>query len=78
MGCRRPNFALVMFVEDCEAPTLLAPFRRCDLYAVGEEDARAALAAYLAPAAKPTNRFVFQAAKDCQRSLLHTLGRGLN
>ena len=50
----RPNFALPVFVEDCEPPPLLAVVKRCDLYGVGEEEARARLAAYLTPAAKPT------------------------
>ncbi len=50
----RPRFALPVFVEDCEAPTLLAPFKRCDLHGIGEQEARARLAEYLTPAAKPT------------------------
>jgi TIR domain len=50
----RPRFALPIFVESCEAPTLLAPFKRRDLHSIGEQDARARLAAYLTPAAKPT------------------------
>jgi hypothetical protein len=51
---KRPNFALPVFVEDCEQPPLLAVVKRCDLYGVGEEDARARLVAYLTPASKPT------------------------
>jgi hypothetical protein len=50
----RSNFKLPVFVEDCEATTLLAPFKRCDLYGVSEEEARARLTRYLTPAAKPT------------------------
>ncbi len=50
---KRPNFALPVFIEDCDASTLLAPIKRCDLYGVGEEEARARITAYLAPAAKP-------------------------
>jgi TIR domain len=50
---KRPNFALPVFIEDCEAPTLLAPIKRCDLYGHSEAEARAALATYLAPAAMP-------------------------
>jgi hypothetical protein len=50
----RPNFVLPVFIEQCEAPTLLAPLKRCDLYGLGEEDARAHLHSFLAPAAKPT------------------------
>ena len=51
---KRPNFALPVFVEECEAPTLLAPFKRCDLFGLSEEDARARIETYLAPAAKPS------------------------
>jgi hypothetical protein len=50
----RPNFMLPVFVEDCKAPTMLAPFKRCDLFGVNELEARARLQAYLKPAAKPT------------------------
>jgi tetratricopeptide (TPR) repeat protein len=49
----RPNFMLPVFVEPCEAPTLLAPLKRCDLHGLSEEDARACLRAFLAPAVKP-------------------------
>ena len=56
---KRPNFALPVFVEECEASTLLAPFKRCDLHGLSEKDARARLAAYLAPAAKPSGRARF-------------------
>jgi tetratricopeptide (TPR) repeat protein len=48
----RPNFVLPVFVEPCEAPTLLAPLKRCDLHGLSEEDARACLRAFLTPAAK--------------------------
>jgi hypothetical protein len=34
-------------------PTLLAPFKRCDLHSVGEQEARARLKTFLTPAAKP-------------------------
>ena len=51
---KRPNFALPVFVEECEAPTLLGPFKRCDLFGLSEEDARARIETYLAPAAKPS------------------------
>jgi hypothetical protein len=50
----RPNFTLPVFVEDCKAPTMLAPFKRCDLFGLNEDDARARLEAYLKPAAKPS------------------------
>ncbi len=49
----RRNFVLPVFIEDCEAPRLLALLKRCDLYGMGEEDARAKLAEYLKPAGKP-------------------------
>jgi TIR domain len=49
----RPNFLLPVFVEPCEAPTLFAPLKRCDVYSLGEVDARARLKTLLAPAAKP-------------------------
>jgi tetratricopeptide (TPR) repeat protein len=51
---KRPNFGLPVFIEECETPTLLAPFKRCDLYGLNEEDAQARLAQYLTPARKPT------------------------
>jgi hypothetical protein len=51
---RRPNFALPVFVEQCETPTLLEHVKRCDLHGLSEADARARLAAYLTPATKPT------------------------
>jgi tetratricopeptide (TPR) repeat protein len=51
----RPNFVLPVFIEPCEAPTLLAPFKRCDLHGLEEEEARALLKSYLAPAAKPSH-----------------------
>jgi TIR domain len=50
---KRPNFALPVYIENCESPTLLAQFKRCDPYGLTEDDARARLAAFLAPAAKP-------------------------
>jgi len=49
----RPNFALPVFLEPCKAPKLLAPLKRCDLHDLAEEDARARLAAFLAPIGKP-------------------------
>jgi hypothetical protein len=59
---QRPNFALPVFVEECEASTPLAPFRHCKLYGLSEADARTTLAAYLAPAAKPTGPVGFPGA----------------
>jgi len=55
----RPNFALPVFIEDCKAPTLLAQFKRCDLVGLSEDDARARLAAFLAPATRPTGAVPF-------------------
>lgn len=49
----RPNFMIPVFVEGCKAPTMLAPFKRCDLFGLNEREARALLEAYLKPAAKP-------------------------
>jgi tetratricopeptide (TPR) repeat protein len=56
---RRPNFLLPVFIEPCEPPTLLAPLKRCELYGVGEDDARARLATFMAPAAKPVGPVPF-------------------
>lgn len=50
---KRPNFAWPVFIEPCDTPTLLTPFKRCDLYGLSEVDARARLAGYVTPAAKP-------------------------
>jgi hypothetical protein len=49
----RPSFALPVFVEACEAPTLFAHLKRCELYGLSEEEARARLREFLAPAGKP-------------------------
>lgn len=49
----RPNFALPVFIEPCEAPTLLATRKRCDLYGLPEDEARARLKEFLTPVAKP-------------------------
>ena len=56
---KRPNFALPVFIEECEPPTMLALFKRCDLQGLSEADARARLAAYLTPVAKPTRPVPF-------------------
>jgi hypothetical protein len=50
----RPNFMLPVFVEDCKVPTMLAPFKRCDLFGLNENEASERLGAYLKPAAKPS------------------------
>ena len=56
---KRPNFALPVFVEECEAPTMLATLRRCDLFGLSEEKARAKLAAYLTPPTPPLKPTLF-------------------
>jgi hypothetical protein len=48
----RPRFALPVFVEACEAPTLLAHIKRCDLYDLNEEEARERLKEVFKPAVK--------------------------
>jgi tetratricopeptide (TPR) repeat protein len=50
---RRPNFALPVYVEPCEAPILFGPLKRCDLHGITEDEARARLKAFLEPARKP-------------------------
>jgi hypothetical protein len=50
----RSNFVLPVFIEPCTAPRLLKPLKRCDLYDLDEEGARAELRSFLAPAAKPS------------------------
>jgi TIR domain len=52
---KRPNFVLPVFIEPCEAPTLFAPLKRCDLHGLSEEDARARLKNFLAPAVRPAH-----------------------
>ncbi len=56
---KRPNFALPVYIEKCEPPTLLAQFKRCDLAGLSEDEARTRLAAFLAPAAKPARPMLF-------------------
>jgi TIR domain len=71
---KRPNFALPVFIEDCEAPTLLAPLKRCDLFGLSEDEARKRLAGYLAPAAKPAGPVRFPGVFEAGRPPLHSLG----
>jgi tetratricopeptide (TPR) repeat protein len=59
----RPNFALPVFIEACEAPTLLASIKRCDLHGLSEEEARTRLAAFMKPAAKPSGPLSFPGMK---------------
>src|ERR1700752_1630402 len=54
-----PNFALLVFFEPCQPPVLFPPLKRCDLHGITEDEARARLAAFLAPAAKPTGPMPF-------------------
>ena len=60
----RPNFLLPVFIESCEPPTLLAPFRRCDLYGVNENEMKERLAAFMKPAAKPAGPVPFPGSKQ--------------
>ena len=53
------NFVLPLFVEPCEAPKLTKIFKRCDLYGVGEDEARARLKDYLASGVRPPGPFLF-------------------
>jgi tetratricopeptide (TPR) repeat protein len=55
----RPNFVLPVFVEDCKAPTLFAGIKRCDLYGLSEDDARARLGAFMKPPAPPAGSVSF-------------------
>jgi tetratricopeptide (TPR) repeat protein len=49
----RPNFLVPIFIEPCKTPTLFATVKRCDLYDLAEEDARARLKIFLAPPVRP-------------------------
>ena len=42
----RPNFALPVLIESCKLPTLLAQFKRCELFGLVEEETRTRLADY--------------------------------
>jgi hypothetical protein len=66
----RPNFVLPVFIEDCKAPTLLAPFKRCDLFGLKEDEAGARLEAYLKPAAKPSEPAQFPGGGESVKTLL--------
>lgn len=55
----RPGFVLPVFVESCEVPTLFAHLKRCELYGLSEEEARARLKQFMTPAGKPTQRTAF-------------------
>jgi len=54
----RSRFALPVFVEPCEAPTLFAPLKRCDLHGIDEDEAKARLKTFLETAqVTPRGRF---------------------
>lgn len=55
----RPNFALPVFVEPCNVPTMFASIKRCDLYGVSMDEARSRLKNFLIPASKPKKRQPF-------------------
>ena len=56
---KRPNFALPVFIEPCEAPTLLAVLKRCDLHGLTAEEAQAGLKAFMKPPVKPIGPVAF-------------------
>jgi cell division protein FtsI (penicillin-binding protein 3) len=64
----RPNFALPVFVEECETPTLLAQIKRCNLFGVDENDARRRLTEFLVPATKPDREIRFPGAVEFTKS----------
>jgi TIR domain len=66
----RGNFVLPVLVQTCEVPTLLATAKRCDLYDLGEAEARAELANYLKPAAKPSSPVLFQVRRKATIAML--------
>jgi tetratricopeptide (TPR) repeat protein len=55
----RTNFLLPVRVADCELRRLLAPLKRCDLFGVDEDEARARLIDFLRPAEKPSTSTPF-------------------
>lgn len=56
---KRPHFALPVFIEACESPTLLASLKRCDLYGSDEGEARQRLATFMKPASRPIGPILF-------------------
>jgi tetratricopeptide (TPR) repeat protein len=64
---KRPNFALPVFIEACEAPTLLASVKRCDLHGLSEDEARARLVTFLKPATKPSGPAPFPGKKNVEK-----------
>jgi TIR domain len=61
-AAKNSGFALPVYVEKCEAPRLLQNFKRCSLYDLEEGAARATLAAYLTPVARPSGPLPFPGA----------------
>jgi tetratricopeptide (TPR) repeat protein len=49
----RPNFLLPIFIEPCKTPTLFATVKRCDLYHLAEDEARARIKTFLTPPIRP-------------------------
>ncbi len=41
VASKRPNFMLLVLIEDCEVPIALAHIKRCNLFGLGVDDARA-------------------------------------
>ena len=56
---KRPNFMLLVLIEDCEVPIALAHIKRCNLFGLGVDDARARLTAYLAEPGPPSGPVPF-------------------
>jgi hypothetical protein len=50
----RPNFAVPVRIEDGKLPTLLATVKHCDLFGIGEDEARRRLTEFLSPAGRPS------------------------
>jgi hypothetical protein len=55
----RPSFALPVLIENCKLPTLLAQIKRCELFGLGEEEARVRLAEYLKSGVRPQGSMRF-------------------
>jgi TIR domain len=58
----RPNFALPILIENCKLPTLLAQFKRCELFGLVEEKARKRFADYLKSGVRPQGSMRFPGA----------------
>jgi tetratricopeptide (TPR) repeat protein len=61
---KRSSFLLPVFIEACDAPTLFAHLKRCDLYGLNENEARIRLADFLAPASRPSKALSFPGTKS--------------